>query len=136
MSTIPERDDARYDSQPSFGVCPVCGDTFPVDGRGIYCTPKCRQRAYRLRRFRANRPMLTDLSARLRREQRLVAQTVYECPSCNEQSLGERRCAECNLWSRKIGLGGHCPGCDDVLTVSDLIGFDLDSKEVPLPNLA
>ena len=46
MSTIPVRDDTRNDSQPSPGVCPVFTDTFPIDGRGIYCTPKCRQRAY------------------------------------------------------------------------------------------
>jgi hypothetical protein len=33
---------------------------------------------------------------------------------------------------RKLGLGGGCSGCDDVLTVSNLIGFDLNVKEVTL----
>ena len=132
MSTIPVRDDARYDSQPPFGVCPVCGDTFPIDGRGIYCTPKCRQRAYRLRHRQTSRPTVTHLAAQLRREQRLIAQTVYECPSCQERFLGERRCHECNQWCRNVGLGGICSGCDDVLTVSDLIGITLNSKEVTL----
>jgi len=33
---------------------------------------------------------------------------------------------------RKLGLGGRCSGCDDVLTVGDLIGFDLNAKEVTL----
>jgi hypothetical protein len=108
----------------------VCTDTFPIDGRGIYCTPKCRQRAYRLRHHQANRPTITDLTAELRREHRLFAQTVYECPSCQDRFLGERRCSDCNLWCRKVGLGGQCCGCDEVLTVSDLIGFDLRSKEV------
>ena len=27
-----------------------------------------------------------------------------------------------------MGLGGQCCGCDDILTVSDLIGIDLNSK--------
>ncbi len=132
MSTIPVCDDTRYDSPPPLGVCPVCARTFPIDGRGIYCEPKCRQRAYRLRQGKANRPMLTDLAAELRREHRLIAQTVYECPSCEERFLGSRRCDDCNLWCRKVGIGGPCSGCDDVLTVSDLIGIDLDLKEVPL----
>jgi hypothetical protein len=132
MSTIPMRDDTRNDSQPPLGVCPVCTDTLPIDGRGIYCTPKCRQRAYRLRHRQMNRPTLTDLAARLRREQQLSAHTVYECPSCQERFLGERRCGDCNLWCSKVGLGGQCAGCDDILTVSDLIGFDLNSREVPL----
>jgi hypothetical protein len=130
MSTIPMCDDTRYASQPPLGVCPVCTGTFPIDGRGIYCTPKCRQRAYRLRHYQANIPTRIQLTARLRREQRLLAQTVYKCSSCQDRFLGDRRCSDCNLWCRKVGLGGQCSGCDEVLTVSDLIGFDLNSKEV------
>ena len=75
---------------------------------------------------------LIDLATRLRREQRLIDQTVYECSSCQERFLGERRCDGCNLWCRKLGLGGRCSGCDDVLTLSELLGFDLNSKEVTL----
>lgn len=132
MSTIPMCDDTRYASPPPLGVCSVCAHTFPIDGRGIYCTPKCRQRAYRLRHRQTILPTLTDLANRLRREQRLIAQTVYECPSCQQRFLGARRCGDCNQWCRKVGLGGYCSSCDDVLTVSDLIGFELDSKEVPI----
>jgi len=131
MNTIPVCDDTRYVSQLPLGVCPVCTRTVPIDGRGIYCTPKCRQRAYRLRHSRSSRPTLTDIAAELRREQRLIAQTVYECPSCQERFLGERRCGDCNQWCRKIELGGQCSGCDDVMTVSELVGVDLNAKEVP-----
>ena len=132
MSTIPVRDDTRYESQPPLGVCPVCTRTFPIDGRGTYCTPKCRQRAYRLRHRQTSRLTVIDLAATLRREQRLIAQTVYECASCQDRFLGSRRCDDCNLWCRKVGLGGQCSGCDDILTVTDLIGVDLNSKEVTL----
>ena len=130
MSTIPVGDARRNDSQLPLGVCPMCTNSFPIDGRGLYCTPRCHQRAYRLRHRQANRPALIDLATRLRREQRLIHQTVYECSSCQERLLGERRCGECNLWCRKLGLGGQCSGCDNVLTVSELLGFDLNSKEV------
>ena len=110
----------------------MCSRTFPVEGRAIYCGPTCRQRAFRLRHRQTHRSTLTDLANTLRREQRLIAQTVYECPSCQERFLGERRCDGCNLMCRKLGLGGRCSGCDDVLTVGDLIGFDLNAKEVTL----
>jgi hypothetical protein len=110
----------------------MCTNSFPIDGRGLYCTPRCRQRAYRLRQRQANRPTLIDLVNRLRRERRLIDQTVYECSSCQERFLGERRCDSCNLWCRKLGVGGRCSSCDDVLTLSELLGFDLNSKEVAL----
>ena len=110
----------------------MCTNSFPIDGRGLYCTRRCRQRAYRLRHRQANRPTLIDLATWLRREQRLIDQTVYECSSCQERFLGERRCDGCNLWCRKLGLGGRCSGYDDVLTLSELLGFDLNSKEVTL----
>jgi len=30
---------------------------------------------------------------------------------------------------RKLGLGGRCSGCDELLTVGDLIGFELDGGD-------
>ena len=65
----------------------MCTNSFPINGRGIYYTPRCRQRAFRLRHHQANRPTRIDLATRLRREQRLIDQTVYECSTCQERSL-------------------------------------------------
>jgi hypothetical protein len=31
-------------------TCPVCGKAFTGQGRRIYCTPACRQEAYRRRK--------------------------------------------------------------------------------------
>jgi hypothetical protein len=104
----------------------MCDRTFPVQGRGRYCGPTCRQRAFRLRRSQANRPTLTHLTDRLRRAQRLIQQTVYECPSCSERFLGQRRCGDCNLMCRKVGLGGECGSCAELLTIADLLGTDLE----------
>jgi hypothetical protein len=84
-------DARRNDSQLPLGVCLMCTNSFPIDGRGLYCTPRCRQRAYRLRHRQANRPTLIDLATRLRREQRLIDQTVYECSSCQPGAFPWRK---------------------------------------------
>ena len=61
---------------------------------------------------------LTNLTAHLRRQERLAAQTVYEC---GERYLGERRCPDCGLWCRRVGIGGNCTECDHVLAVAELL---------------
>lgn len=43
---------------------------------------------------------------------------VYECPECGERQL-ERRCPDCNLFTRRLGRGGRCPHCDEPVTLSD-----------------
>jgi hypothetical protein len=98
---IPMCDDTRNDHQLELGTCPMCGRTFPIEGRSIYCGPTCRQRAFRLRRRQVHRSTLPYLTEMLRRERRLTAQTIYECPSGNQRFLGERRCGDCNLMCRR-----------------------------------
>ncbi len=50
------------------------------------------------------------------------ALVVYECPACQGRLLGERRCPECNLFCRSLGVGGECPCCGEPVAISDLIG--------------
>lgn len=64
---------------------------------------------------------LDALTIELRRRSQLVAACVYECPSCQERYLGERRCPECNLFNRNLGLGGACAGCDQPLVLIELV---------------
>ena len=45
---------------------------------------------------------------------------VYECPECETRYLGERRCPDCQLFTRRAGIGGHCPHCDEPVTLTDL----------------
>ena len=47
------------------------------------------------------------------------ASVVYECPSCEERLL-ERRCAECNVFYRRLGPGERCPACDEVVLVEEM----------------
>jgi hypothetical protein len=60
----------------------------------------------------------------LERRSALLQQTVYECPSCEQRFLLVRRCPDCNLMCRKLGLGGTCPHCDEITLVAELIGTD------------
>jgi ribosomal protein L32 len=67
---------------------------------------------------------LTTLTDHLRRQGRLVAQTVFECGECGERYLGERRCPSCGIWCRRVGVGGNCPECDHILAVVELLEED------------
>jgi hypothetical protein len=95
--------------------CPVCGSGFHTTSRGIYCSHACRQQAYRTRRL----PSIQ--SAQLPRRPRPVGQTIYECPACENRYLATRRCPDCNLMCRRLGLGGHCLHCDELLLVAELL---------------
>jgi hypothetical protein len=56
----------------------------------------------------------------------LTAHTVYECPGCGELLLGRRRCDDCGVFCRALGLGGACPDCDAVILLQTLL-----SEEAP-----
>jgi hypothetical protein len=45
---------------------------------------------------------------------------VYQCPECEARYLNERRCPDCALFCRRLDLGGHCPHCDEPVTLADL----------------
>jgi ribosomal protein L32 len=118
---------SRYPStSPSAAIrtCPVCGGT-PPSSRSVYCTPACKQLAYRLRHPRLATVNTVIIRKQLQRQRLLVAHTVWECPSCGEQSLGDRRCSECGLFGRSVGLGSNCPECDSVVLLADLLEQDL-----------
>ena len=121
-------DDTRNDSQP-LKTCPVDGTKFQPVGRRLFCTPRCRQQAFRLRSRQADTATLVDITTRLRRQHRLIDKTVYECSACQERLLGERRCSSCNLWCRNIGIGGECGGCGEIVTVSELLGIELNGGD-------
>jgi ribosomal protein L32 len=115
----PMRDAAR----DGCGGCLVCGAAL-TSSRARYCSRAHQQRAFRLR----HQPSLPDpqrLRQELQRHHALVARTIYECPSCGERLVGERRCPDCRLFTRAIGLGGHCPECDTPLLLVDLLGEEV-----------
>ncbi len=131
MSQAQSSNAMRYGSSypstsPAVGsrACPACGGT-PPSTRSVYCTPACKQLAYRLRR-RALHSTVDPafLRKELQRRRLLVAHTVYECSRCGERLIGERRCGDCNLYARSIGLGGSCPDCETVILLADLLELE------------
>jgi hypothetical protein len=121
------RDAPRNGSTPADATrgCALCGQPRPTTRRGRYCTAACRQRAFRLRRAAATDLDQADVRAELRRRRALVAHTVYECGICGERLVGERRCPDCNVYCRALGLGGGCPECDQPIVLTDLLGLEV-----------
>jgi hypothetical protein len=119
----PSSDTLIRDGSREGSGCLVCGGSVS-SSRARYCSRAHQQRAFRLR-HQTSLPDLQRLRQDLQRRRAVVAQTVYECQSCGERLVGERRCPACNLFSRAIGLGGHCPECDTPLLLVDLLGEEV-----------
>jgi hypothetical protein len=68
-----------------------------------------------------HQPGCDQRSPSLRRQRLLAAHTIYECPSCDERFVGERRCPSCQLFCRALGVGGQCPECDHAILLTELI---------------
>jgi len=45
---------------------------------------------------------------------------VYQCPDCEQRYLDERRCPDCQLFCRRVDVGGECPNCAEPVALSDL----------------
>jgi hypothetical protein len=115
-SDMPMREGSRVGP----GGCLLCGGPRPST-RARYCTRACQQRSYRLR-HQTPTADLTNVRKALQRRKALVAHTIYEWGGCGERFLGERRCGDCNLFARALGVGGSCPECDAPLLLEDLLG--------------
>lgn len=114
----PSRDDARDDRIGGRRrCCPGCSASFTPSGRQAYCTPACRQKAYR------DRSTALDLQAVIptppRRGRREV--TVYQCPECDQPYLGEQWCPDCQRPCLRLGYGGNCPHCQEPVSIDQLL---------------
>ncbi|MGC8627081.1 MAG: hypothetical protein ACP5VR_05900 [Acidimicrobiales bacterium] len=91
------------------GRCGVCNGPLPAGRRRRWCSDRCRQAAFRARQAapRLPQPARCDI--------------VYECPVCEARYLGQR-CEECNTFCRRLGPGGPCPHCDELVVLSDFLG--------------
>lgn len=117
---------SRYGSPgtPTERRCSVC-QVGRVSARARYCSTACKQHAYRLRQAAPPSADLDALTADLRRRQTLIAHTIYECPACETRYLAEQRCPDCQLFCRRLGLGGPCPGCDDLVLVAEILNREV-----------
>jgi hypothetical protein len=111
----PSRNDVRNDNP---ATCPVCQTTFTPIRRQRYCTPACRQAAWRTRHpSPAPEPTVTAATRTTRR-----GNTVYQCQQCDSRYLGRQWCHDCNKPCTRLDAGGSCPHCDEPVTITDLIG--------------
>jgi len=76
-------------------------------------------RAFRERRLLGTRPVVVAEPAP--NTHRPLDRCVFECTSCGERYLGERRCPECHLFNRNLGLGAPCPDCDHPIVLAELL---------------
>lgn len=92
--------------------CGVCGGPLPAGRARRWCSDACRQAAFRIRRA-APAPA-----------QPAKADMVYVCPDCEVRYLGSQRCEDCNRWCRRLGPGGPCPHCDELVVLDDFLRPD------------
>jgi hypothetical protein len=121
MSSLAVRDACGDGSGERRCPAPNCRNLV-TSARAQYCSDGCRMRAFRERRLLASsRQVIAKLTP-----QAPVGAFVYECANCGERYLGERRCPECHLFNRNLGLGGSCPDCDRPIVLAELLpGLDL-----------
>src|SRR5450755_2892420 len=95
--------------------CPTCAAAFTPIRRQRYCTPACRQHAWRTRHLTAQPPPV-QLPPRVPRRDI----TVYQCPQCDTRHFGRQWCDDCNRPCTRVDYGGLCPHCDQPVAISDL----------------
>ena len=94
--------------------CLACQGALPPGRARRYCSDRCRQAGWRRRNQPATPvpPLPQPGSPR--------ASSIYECPDCESRYLGTQRCDDCNTFCKKLGTGGACPCCDELITIEEL----------------
>jgi len=105
--------------------CAACAAPLPPGRARRYCRPACRQHAYRTRHQPPTAP--TPIPPRRSRPEG----TVYSCPQCDQRLLGEQRCQDCNTFATRLGPGGTCHCCDEIILISDLLPGHADEATSP-----
>lgn len=113
----PSRNDIRNDIQAA-AACPVCTTAFTPVRRQRYCSPACRQAAWRARHPDPTQAPPTITTPATNRRER----TVYQCPDCDTRYLGQQWCHDCAKPCTRVGTGALCPHCDEPITISDITG--------------
>jgi hypothetical protein len=120
----PPRDDIETTSPTPGSHCPVCANRFERVRRQRFCSPACRQAAWRAR---TQDPLTAaaDVSVAAPRAGRRD-RTVYTCPECEQRYLGEQWCHDCNRPCTRTGIGAPCPACEHPVVIDDLLAQHQD----------
>ncbi len=114
----PLRDDNMTTTASTTSACPVCGTGFQAVRRQRFCSPACRQTAYRRRHHLAEPAVEAAAVIPPGRARREIS--VYVCPECEQRYLAQQWCHDCNRPCTRIGYGGPCPHCEEPVAVDDL----------------
>jgi hypothetical protein len=106
----------RRDDNETTPTCPICNAAFTPIRRQRYCSPACRQAAWRARHPAT--VVAPPVVVPPRTSRRDI--TVYQCPECETRYLGEQWCHACNRPCTRVDLGGLCPHCDEPITFQDI----------------
>ena len=96
--------------------CLACTGPLPAGRVRRYCSDRCRQAGWR-RRNQTQASSATTLPEPTSRR----TGTIYVCPECDTRYLGQNRCADCNTFCQRLGPGGTCHGCDELITMEELM---------------
>jgi len=106
-------------------TCPVCQSYFSPSGRRRYCSDGCRRLAWKRQQQAPSEPIVVPPPGQPR-----WPLTVYQCRACGTRAVGEQRCEDCGTFMSRVGLGGHCPHCDEPVAVADLIAGEEPPKAI------
>lgn len=108
--------------------CPVCATTFTPIRRQRFCSPACRQAAWRARHL-ATAPLPGPDTIRPGATKRSI--TVYACPECDTRYFAEQWCPDCQRPCTRVGTGGPCPCCEEPVTIDELLAPDQNQPANP-----
>jgi hypothetical protein len=107
-------------------ACPACGAPLPVGRSRRFCSATCRQAAYR------RRHQTVAAKAQLPGRRSRLEGTIYECPECETRYLAEQWCPDCSTPCQRLGAGGICPCCEEMITVEELTEDNAASSPLPV----
>jgi hypothetical protein len=119
---MPPRNDIETTTE-----CPTCRTAFTPIRRQHYCSPACRQAAWRARHTDPPPRPTIPIPTRMRRRDI----TIYECTECEQRYLAEQWCHDCNRPCTRIDFGGLCPHCDEPVTIKDLTDQHQRARSTP-----
>ena len=108
--------------------CDACGAPLPAGRSRRFCSPACRQAAFR----RRHQSAAAEAPLQPRRSRRQG--TLYQCPDCETRYLAEQWCPDCSRPCQRLGAGGICPCCEEMITVEELTEDTVASQPLPAVN--
>lgn len=112
---------SRYVSVTPQQSCLTCGQPLAPGRPKRYCSPACKQVGYRRRTQPVASVVATATTPSLPARRSKREDTIYICGQCEQRYLGEQWCGDCQYPCARLGPGGTCPGCDELITIEELL---------------